>query len=128
MMKKIILILSIGLFAGVLDLIPLIFANAPMFNLLAIIAFWLCATLFISQASLAKIEEAMQTIDSMSTQIATAVEEQTHVTEEVNKNVTSIVQAIQASAENANETASAMQSMSDSADSLEALLKQFKLN
>jgi len=53
-MKKVITILGIGLFAGVLDLIPLIFAKVPMFNLVAIMAFWLSATFFITQTKLFK--------------------------------------------------------------------------
>jgi len=46
-MKKIFTILTIGLVLGIIDLIPLFFVNAPIFNMLSIIAFWLCATLFI---------------------------------------------------------------------------------
>ncbi|MGB3368012.1 MAG: hypothetical protein WBA54_11015 [Acidaminobacteraceae bacterium] len=46
-MKKIFYIILIGLVLGFLDLIPLFFAIAPLFNMVSIIAFWLCSTLFI---------------------------------------------------------------------------------
>jgi len=46
-MKKTSIIILIGLVLGILDLIPLFLANAPLFNMVSIIAFWLCATLFI---------------------------------------------------------------------------------
>ena len=51
-MKNNLITIAIGLVAGLLDLIPLIFGDAPLFNLLAIIAFWLCATLFIVKTKL----------------------------------------------------------------------------
>jgi len=46
-MKKTFTILLIGLILGLLDLIPLFMAKAPLFNMISIIAFWLCTTLFI---------------------------------------------------------------------------------
>ncbi len=46
-MKKTLCITLIGLVLGILDLIPLFFAKSPLFNMVSIIAFWLCATLFI---------------------------------------------------------------------------------
>ena len=53
-MKKTILVLLIGAIAGALDLIPLLMVNAPLFNMLAVMAFWLSASLFIANTSLVK--------------------------------------------------------------------------
>ena len=47
-MKKSLKVFFIGLIAGALDLIPLIFVNAPLFNMFSIITFWLVATYIIS--------------------------------------------------------------------------------
>jgi hypothetical protein len=44
----------IGLIAGLIDLIPLVFVNAPLFNMLSIIAFWLVATYIISAIVVSK--------------------------------------------------------------------------
>lgn len=49
-MKKIILLILIGAVAGALDLIPLIPANVPLFNMLAVVVFWLVAVWFIDKA------------------------------------------------------------------------------
>lgn len=47
-MKKILLLFFIAITAGILDLIPLLLVDAPLFNMLSIIAFWLVATFIIS--------------------------------------------------------------------------------
>jgi hypothetical protein len=49
LLKKIVVIVVVGLVAGLLDLIPLILVQVPLFNMLTIMVFWLCATLFIAQ-------------------------------------------------------------------------------
>lgn len=51
-MKKTIRMIIIGLILGAIDIIPLIFANAPVFNMMSIFAFWLVATFFIDQTKL----------------------------------------------------------------------------
>lgn len=51
-MKKLSLVFLIGLVAGLLDLIPLIMVNAPVFNMVSVLAFWLCASFFIYKTSL----------------------------------------------------------------------------
>ena len=53
-MKKAVVILLIGAVAGVLDLIPLFLVNAPLFNMLAVLTFWLSTSLFIAYANLVK--------------------------------------------------------------------------
>ena len=51
-MKKALSIFIIGVGAGLLDLIPLFLVQAPLFNMLSILAFWLCATFFIYKTKL----------------------------------------------------------------------------
>lgn len=53
-MRKILKILIIGLIAGALDLIPLLFVSAPLFNMLSIVAFWLVTTYIILIAKITK--------------------------------------------------------------------------
>ena len=53
-MGKTFIIILIGFVLGVLDLIPLFLANAPLFNMISIIAFWLCTTLFIYKTEFLK--------------------------------------------------------------------------
>ncbi|NCB02642.1 MAG: hypothetical protein EOM67_10805 [Spirochaetia bacterium] len=53
-MKKIIMVLLIGLIAGAIDLIPLLLVDAPLYNMLSIIAFWLVATYIIASTTLVK--------------------------------------------------------------------------
>jgi len=48
-MKRSLSIIIIGLLAGVLDLIPLFLVDAPLYNMLSIIAFWLVTTFIISK-------------------------------------------------------------------------------
>jgi hypothetical protein len=40
-MNKNLTALSIGLVAGLLDLIPLLLAKAPMFNMISVVVFWM---------------------------------------------------------------------------------------
>jgi len=47
-MKKAIILTLIGFVAGALDLIPLIMVEAPLFNMLSVMAFWLMAAHVIS--------------------------------------------------------------------------------
>ncbi|MBI9102447.1 MAG: hypothetical protein JEY99_08540 [Spirochaetales bacterium] len=53
-MKRILIILFVGLIAGVLDLIPLLFVETPLFNKLSIIVFWLVASFIISSTKIYK--------------------------------------------------------------------------
>ncbi|WP_196161122.1 methyl-accepting chemotaxis protein [Reinekea sp. G2M2-21] len=77
--------------------------------------------------SLNNISNAISNINDMSTQIAAAVEEQTHVSEEINRNVLNIVNIIQSTADSANETAQTSSILSDHAESLSTLVGQFRL-
>ncbi len=47
-MNKMIIVLGIGFIAGVLDLIPLVMVNAPLFNMLSIVSFWLVTAYIVS--------------------------------------------------------------------------------
>lgn len=51
-MKNGLVIFGVGLAAGLLDLIPLVMVNAPVFNMIAIIIFWLVAVLFMAKTTL----------------------------------------------------------------------------
>jgi len=52
--KNIVAVLIVGLIAGALDLIPLILVDAPLYNMLSIMAFWLVATYMISSTTLSR--------------------------------------------------------------------------
>lgn len=53
-MKDGIVILVVGLVAGLLDLIPLIMVKAPFLNMVSIVCFWLVAVLFMLKTTLFK--------------------------------------------------------------------------
>lgn len=54
MMKKLLLILAVGLVLGLIDIIPLFLANAPLFNMVAVGVFWLVAALMMARTSFVK--------------------------------------------------------------------------
>ncbi|WP_320824634.1 methyl-accepting chemotaxis protein [Reinekea sp.] len=78
--------------------------------------------------SLAQITQAIETISDMSTQIAAAVEEQTQVSEEINRTVIDISRSIEDTAEGAKETASTTVALTENARVLKALVGQFRLD
>lgn len=78
--------------------------------------------------SLQKISESIDSIDNMSTQIATAVEEQTSVSGEINNNISNIVGTVQSTSETADSTATATNDLDNSAKQLSELVGQFKLS
>ena len=51
-MRNALVIIFVGMTAGLLDLIPLVLVKAPLFNMLAIILFWLVAVLFMAKTTL----------------------------------------------------------------------------
>jgi hypothetical protein len=53
-LKRIILILSVGLVFGLLDIIPLIPVGAPLFNMIAIATFWIVAAIIMSKTRFIK--------------------------------------------------------------------------
>ncbi len=53
-MEKILILLTVGIVAGVLDLIPLLMVGAPLYNMLSIVAFWLSASIFIYKTHILK--------------------------------------------------------------------------
>jgi methyl-accepting chemotaxis protein len=75
--------------------------------------------------SLLTITHAVGQINDMSRQIATAVEEQSVVAEEINRNVTTISQVIQKTSARAEETANAGVELRQLAEQLEVSVKQF---
>jgi methyl-accepting chemotaxis protein len=77
--------------------------------------------------SLESITQAVATINDMTAQIASAAEEQTHVTEEINRNVTQIAQAVEATAQGAEQTAAAGEELARIAAELQASVGRFRI-
>ncbi len=76
---------------------------------------------------LQSIADAVDTINNMITQIASATEEQTAVTEEININVTSIKNIAEQVSNGANQTANTTGEMADLSHELGKLVSNFKL-
>lgn len=79
-------------------------------------------------ASLTKITRSVATISDMNTQIASAAEEQSAVSDEINKNVANINQVADAVTESAGQTAQASSQLARLAADLQTLVGQFKYN
>jgi methyl-accepting chemotaxis protein len=75
--------------------------------------------------SLATITHEIGQINDMSRQIATAVEEQSVVAEDINRNVTMISQVVQKTSERSKETANAGVELRQLAEQLEVRVRQF---
>ena len=74
------------------------------------------------------IEQAVQQLLDMSTQIASATEEQSAVTEEISKNVDNIYQVAQSTATGAEQTATSSEMLARLGDNLKLLVSQFKVS
>lgn len=74
--------------------------------------------------SLASITQAVDTIAAMNAQIAAASEEQTAVTEEINRNIVNITNVVNETAEGATRTAQASESLLRLASNLKSLVDQ----
>ncbi len=79
-------------------------------------------------ASLSSISRAIASINDMSTQIASAAEQQSAVSEEINRGVLRINDRTERTAEGATQTAQASQELEHIAAELESLVKQFKVS
>ncbi len=77
--------------------------------------------------SLDTIAAAVGIISDMNTQIASAVEEQSAVAEELNKNISNISRIAEMSAEGSHQTAMASEEIRHLADELESLVGRFKV-
>lgn len=77
--------------------------------------------------SLAEITDAVATINDMNTQIASAAEEQSAVTEEMNRNIININQVSEQTAAGATQTTSASEELGRLATDLQGLISQFKV-
>lgn len=53
-MRNAVVVLVVGLAAGLLDLIPLVLVGAPLLNMVAIVVFWLVAVFFMATTTLVK--------------------------------------------------------------------------
>lgn len=78
-------------------------------------------------SSLRAITSNVASISDMNLQIATAAEEQSAVSEEINRNVVEISQIAEQSAEGAQQTAIASEELSELAGQLQSLIQQFKV-
>ncbi len=74
------------------------------------------------------IESAVQQLLDMSTQIASATEEQASVTEEISRNVDNIHQVAQSTATGAEQTETSSQMLARLGDDLKGLVSQFKVS
>ena len=77
--------------------------------------------------SLDIISTAVSTINDMNIQIATATEEQSAVTEEVNNNIVNISQVAESSAEAAAQMSEATNELNQLAVNLQSLVSRFKV-
>jgi len=78
-------------------------------------------------SSLTSITSAVTRINEMSTQIASAAEEQSVVSEEINRNIVHINEVAGQTVVGAEQTAQASQELSEMAASLQSLVSQFKV-
>lgn len=78
-------------------------------------------------AALKTIDEAVEQINSMSSQIASASEEQVSVAEEINTNIVKINTMSNQTAEGAEETAAASRDLTRMANELQALVGEFQV-
>ncbi|NOY65997.1 MAG: methyl-accepting chemotaxis protein [Gammaproteobacteria bacterium] len=76
--------------------------------------------------SLKTISAAVARINDMSTQIASAAEEQSATSEEINRNITSINEMASETSTGAQQTSSASESMAGLANDLQGMVAQFK--
>ena len=77
--------------------------------------------------ALSGITQSVGTINDMNTQIASAAEEQTAVSEEINRNIVTIAQICQKSADGAERVSDASGELSRLATRLQSLVGQFKI-
>jgi methyl-accepting chemotaxis protein len=73
------------------------------------------------------IDSAVNSIHNLNTQIASAAEEQSSVTEEINRNITKINQMAEIASEGASRTAAASEQLTGLASDLQGLIQQFKV-
>lgn len=78
-------------------------------------------------ASLKVISTSVERINEMSTQIASAAEEQNAVTEEINKNIVNISNMAMQTSEGANQTSLSSGELAHLATELQAIVQQFKV-
>lgn len=80
-----------------------------------------------TQTALLDIAEKISNIKDMNVQIATASEEQSAVTEEVNRNITHIAEMAQLTSTNAQDNEQTSRVLSETAQSLDRLLQDYKV-
>ena len=78
-------------------------------------------------ASLEKITAAVSMIKDMNAQIAIAAEQQSSVSEEINKNIVNISMVVNETADGASQTSSASGELARLSNELQKLVGQFKI-
>ncbi|MES9945642.1 MAG: methyl-accepting chemotaxis protein [Candidatus Thiodiazotropha sp.] len=78
--------------------------------------------------SLSEINKAIETINEMNTQIATAAEEQCSVVEEINLNITNISENSKQTSQNAKDTSETANDLGNLASDLQRVVQQFKFS
>jgi methyl-accepting chemotaxis protein len=78
-------------------------------------------------SALEQIAEAVNTINEMNAQIATAAGQQSAVADEINKSVTKVSDTSGKTAENAHRTAASSDNLSNIATSLESMVGRFRI-
>ncbi|GFO66472.1 methyl-accepting chemotaxis protein [Geomonas limicola] len=79
------------------------------------------------ESALQAILEQVNNVSTQVSQIATAAEEQTATTSEITSNITQITEVVQDTSRGAQESSAAATSLSEKADELQHLIRQFKL-
>jgi methyl-accepting chemotaxis protein len=77
--------------------------------------------------ALARVSQSIEVINDMTIQIASAAEEQSAVSEEVNRNVSAIRDVTELLAEQARESASVSQTLNELANQQQTLMGNFKV-
>ena len=76
--------------------------------------------------ALTEISTAVQTINDMNTQIASAAEEQSHVAEEISGNVATIAEVNELTVDNMNDTAAMSDRITNMAREMKLIAAQFR--
>ncbi len=77
--------------------------------------------------ALESIAESVATINDMNTQIASAADQQSAVAEEINRNIVTISQVTEQTAEGVQQTSSSSEALTGLANQLDGLVRRFKL-
>jgi len=86
------------------------------------------SNIVVASDALSRISKSVDIIKDMSTQIASAAEQQNAVTHELHRNISTIAEAAEQNANGARENQTASRELARQAEQLKALASQFRLN